>query len=755
MVIRALSLSERAVFKVYYFYEEAHFWLCSLFRLRTRVKQERERGFHLSSRCCKLLISLGFSMEHQDLKRQASNPTPSPTTRAHVCETPCKPPDPDCIGGTSNQCYTVNLFGMPIAALIIDGQERLCLAQISNTLLKKFSYNEIHNRRVALGITCVQCTPVQLEILRRANAMPVSSRRCGMINKREAERLCKSFLTENRPPKLPDNFSFDVYHECTWGCRGAFVPSRYNSSRAKCIRCAYCNLFSSPNKFIFHAHRTPTSKFHPPDGPNFNSWRRHIKLVDPNPSEDLLHAWEDVKAMFNGGSRKRSVCETSNKLAPSSFGRPVVDPISLSSEAQRLLPSPPTRSRYDKDPHQDLEPTPPGAVNIPYPLMPIPSRTLSTSMADTLPEDTPMNSSPPYSVGAIFPGQLSPPAFRQHPFMELVWSGGRTGYPLPAAAIWPKTIGMPFAGNPGYYQPLMEPDNEIHTMIDVAPASNHSPAKRPHHQWDDFDPMKFRNLKPKNLTMRHHFHHHHLPDLRSRNAYYTSAFRPVLTGKGYLDPERSFPSAERFMFPPKSPLDDCCLTIRDPQTSPQQPPNHQVKIKADHYPVTKSPMSLSPQTSELIIDDPIDKTDSYAEATVKRTPGTTSGTELDAGGSPPGGAAESHRDLGKAHAKAAISMEEAESPHSSPSDASVCDRLPGNRVQHPCRHLARESTTPSPATEDEDHAPHEPAKEQQVSKEMELRRKAYLAIHQKYLDSQATLNHFPRRLLSSHDVGLD
>lgn len=60
---------------------------------------------------------------------------------------------------------TVNLFNLPIVALSINGRERLCLAQISNTLLKGFSYNEIHNRRVALGITCVQCTPVQLEVI--------------------------------------------------------------------------------------------------------------------------------------------------------------------------------------------------------------------------------------------------------------------------------------------------------------------------------------------------------------------------------------------------------------------------------------------------------------------------------------------------------------------------------------------------------------------------------------------------------------
>ena len=58
--------------------------------------------------------------------------------------------------GGQNKVGTVWLRSVPIVSLMIDGKERLCLAQISNTLLKTFSYNEIHNRRVALGITCVQ-----------------------------------------------------------------------------------------------------------------------------------------------------------------------------------------------------------------------------------------------------------------------------------------------------------------------------------------------------------------------------------------------------------------------------------------------------------------------------------------------------------------------------------------------------------------------------------------------------------------------
>ncbi|XP_049817971.1 SKI family transcriptional corepressor 1 homolog-B isoform X2 [Aethina tumida] len=231
-----------------------------------------------------------------------------------------------------NQVGTVVLYGVPIVSLVIENQERLCLAQISNTLLKQYSYNEIHNRRVALGITCVQCTPVQLEILRRAGAMPVSSRRCGMITRREAERLCKSFIGDNAPPRLPDDFAFAVHHECAWGCSGSFLPSRYNSSRAKCIKCTVCGLFFSPNKFIFHSHRlSPNDKYVQPDAANFNSWRRHMKLSG-SPHDEIVHAWEDVKAMFNGGTRKRLL---TNNILPRASKQTKIE-----SQSPPIIPSP-------------------------------------------------------------------------------------------------------------------------------------------------------------------------------------------------------------------------------------------------------------------------------------------------------------------------------------------------------------------------------------------------------------------------------
>lgn len=108
---------------------------------------------------------------------------------------------------------------------------------------------------------------------------------------------------------MPEDFAFLVYHECAWGCQGAFVPSRYNSSRAKCIKCDTCGIFFSPNKFIFHSHKGLNIKYIQPDAANFNSWRRHLRLAGGIPDE-VIHAWEDVKSMFNGGTRKRISCSS-------------------------------------------------------------------------------------------------------------------------------------------------------------------------------------------------------------------------------------------------------------------------------------------------------------------------------------------------------------------------------------------------------------------------------------------------------------
>lgn len=152
--------------------------------------------------------------------------------------------------------------------------------------------------------------------------------------------------------RLPEDFAFSVHHECAWGCRGAFLPARYNSSRAKCIKCSYCGLFFSPNKFIFHSHRIgPSDKYVQPDAANFNSWRRHMKLSG-NPPDEVVHAWEDVKAMFNGGTRKRLLSNSTSRGSPCPAKQPRSSP---TTNAQiPLVPSVPPHSRVPPFPELPL-----------------------------------------------------------------------------------------------------------------------------------------------------------------------------------------------------------------------------------------------------------------------------------------------------------------------------------------------------------------------------------------------------------------
>ena len=46
----------------------------------------------------------------------------------------------------SYEVGTVTLNDVQLISLIVNNEERVCLAQLSNTLLKDYSYNEIHNR---------------------------------------------------------------------------------------------------------------------------------------------------------------------------------------------------------------------------------------------------------------------------------------------------------------------------------------------------------------------------------------------------------------------------------------------------------------------------------------------------------------------------------------------------------------------------------------------------------------------------------
>lgn len=132
---------------------------------------------------------------------------------------------------------------------------------------------------------------------------------------------------------------------------------------------------------------SPNDKYVQPDAANFNSWRRHMKLTG-TPPDNVTHAWEDVKAMFNGGTRKRILSHASmSSHGSASKDRCKSDPI-------ESLPIAPKRSKDTKS-----NSTP--ANTSQYPLRPIQHHHNSAPSA-------PNNSNPVASVSSVVPLNTSP-----------------------------------------------------------------------------------------------------------------------------------------------------------------------------------------------------------------------------------------------------------------------------------------------------------------------------------------------------------
>ena len=159
------------------------------------------------------------------------------------------------------------------------------------------------------GIRCVFGYGTQLNILRELKIMSFNSKRYGMITIKDAKRLVNSFLAEDKAlgtNKTLQDLSFEVEHICGSGSEGIFYASLYTNNRAKCISCLFCDELLTPNKFVLHTHERPDKQHFPLEAISLNSWRSFIKLKnEPELSQKLLDAWENVKAIFSGGKRRR------------------------------------------------------------------------------------------------------------------------------------------------------------------------------------------------------------------------------------------------------------------------------------------------------------------------------------------------------------------------------------------------------------------------------------------------------------------
>lgn len=194
-----------------------------------------------------------------------------------------------------------------ISCFVVGGEKRLCLPQILNNVLKKFSLSQINSECDEMQIFCSRCNHEQLETLKVCGIVPLSAPSCGLITKTDAERLCNRLL-HDQPPKATEvhtKNSFKIYHECFGKCKGVFTPELYQNPTSNCIECCECHGMFSPQRFVVHSHN-PQENRTCHWGFDSNNWRNYLLLAkDQEDLEQLKKTLDEVKDKFDVSLRKR------------------------------------------------------------------------------------------------------------------------------------------------------------------------------------------------------------------------------------------------------------------------------------------------------------------------------------------------------------------------------------------------------------------------------------------------------------------
>lgn len=207
----------------------------------------------------------------------------------------------------SGQRTSTLLEGELIASFNVGGEERLCLPQIFNTVLRNFSLQEIYAVCDDFQIYYSLCTDDQLAHWKEASILPFTAPSCGLIRRSDAERLCAQLLhvpvSDDRPKLHSDDLEREangipVYHECFGGCQGLVFVDLYTTPVSPCVQCRECRGYLSPRNFVSHVHRARAETRTCHWGFSSANWRQYLLRRDES-DECAQQKLESLKTKFD------------------------------------------------------------------------------------------------------------------------------------------------------------------------------------------------------------------------------------------------------------------------------------------------------------------------------------------------------------------------------------------------------------------------------------------------------------------------
>jgi len=127
-------------------------------------------------------------------ERSLDGPTLTTAVDARLSGSHGRPARGVALGGDPHVRLETRLEGEVISCFVVGGERRLCVPQILNTILGRFTLSEINSACDGLRIHISLADDRQLTVLRRDRVLPETAHGCGLVTQSDAQRLCASLL---------------------------------------------------------------------------------------------------------------------------------------------------------------------------------------------------------------------------------------------------------------------------------------------------------------------------------------------------------------------------------------------------------------------------------------------------------------------------------------------------------------------------------------------------------------------------------
>jgi len=212
------------------------------------------------------------------------------------------------VRGDPHRRLETMLEGESISCFVVGGERRLCVPQLLNTALSRFTLSEINSACDALRIHIALADDSQLTVLRRDRVLPGRAHGCGLMTQSDAQRLCAALLGRYQRSRssslaVTTDDSIPVMHRCFGKCAGWLRTS------ARLVKCAACHHEFDVQQFVCHSHGDQESRTcH--WGFDAANWALYLQLTpdvaDNQQLRELLDYFKDeAELTSDSGSRKR------------------------------------------------------------------------------------------------------------------------------------------------------------------------------------------------------------------------------------------------------------------------------------------------------------------------------------------------------------------------------------------------------------------------------------------------------------------